>query len=131
MRVYTDAARDDSVAGMGWEIHDGEQTSKDSRYLIGEYTSMHAEYLALLDGLRYANRINDGTVKVYVDCKPLVQKMRVPDPNSDDWFDRRRGCHRLLNKFDDWELNWTPRSSNESADRLAYEALERGRRSRE
>lgn len=131
MRVYTDAARDDSVVGMGWEIRNEDDTFKDSRFLVGEYTSMEAEFLALLDGLRYARRINDGKVHVYVDCKPLVQKMRVPDANSDDWFDRRRGCHRLLNKFEDWELKWTPRSSNENADRLAYEALERGRQSNE
>lgn len=129
MRVYTDAARDDDVAGMGWEIvlSNGE-THEHSRYLVGNYTSMEAEYFALLDGLRYARRHDENEIEAYCDCKPLVQKMRVPDGNSQDWYERRRGCHRLLNKFDEWELEWMPRGSNETADRLAYEALEAGRR---
>lgn len=128
MDVYTDAARDDEVAAMGWVIvlEDGERI-EDSRYLHGEYTSMESEFFALLDGLRFARRQDESTVCVYTDCEPLVEKMRVPD-EDEDWFDRRRGCHRLLNKFEDWEMNWTPRSSNSRADRLAYEALERGRR---
>jgi len=127
MKVYTDAARDDEVAGMGWVIvlDDGE-TIEGNRYMLGDYTSMEAEYFALLDGLRYARR-HGSEVEVFCDCEPLVEKMRVPDAYSNDWYDRRRGCHRLLRKFDSWELEWTPRSSNSNADRLAYEALEAGR----
>lgn len=129
MRVYTDAARDSEVAGLGWEIvlNDGERI-KNSRYLVGDHTSMEAEYFALLDGIRYARQHGTDRVEVFSDCKPLITKMRVPDGNSEDWYQRRHGCHRLLNKFDSWELEWTPRASNTTADRLAYEALERGRR---
>lgn len=129
MKVYTDAARDDEVAGLGWEIvtNDGERIP-DSRYLIGEYTSMEAEYIAILDGLRHARRYEGARVEVFSDCQPLIEKMRVPDGESQEWYDRRTGCHRLLNKFASWELEWTPRSRNETADRLAYEALEEGRR---
>jgi ribonuclease HI len=126
MRVYTDAARDDEVAGMGWVIVTDDGQREGSRYMLGTYTSMEVEYFALLDGLRHARRYGN-TVEVYSDCQPLVEKMRVPDGNSQDWYDRRRGCHRLLNKFEDWELDWTPRSANADADRLAYEALEEGR----
>lgn len=128
MKVFTDAARDSEVSGMGWEvILTGGETIDGSRYLVGDYTSMEAEYYALLDGLRYARREGTEPIEVYCDCEPLLEKMRVPDTDS-TWYDRRRGCHRLLNKFDSWDLNWTPRSHNSSADRLAYEALERGRR---
>lgn len=129
MKVYTDAARDDDIAAMGWEIVLADGTiHKDSRYIVGTYTSMEAEYYALLDGLRYARYHDETYIEVLCDCQPLVEKMRFPDGNDQDWYDRRRGCHRLLNKFDDWSLDWTPRSSNTTADRLAYEALERGRR---
>jgi probable phosphoglycerate mutase len=128
MELYTDAARDDAVAGMGWVIIlDSGEKIEDRRYVYGTYTSMEVEYFALLDGLRYARRHGTGEITVFSDCKPLIQKMRVPDGNDDEWYKRRRGCHRLLNKFDSWELEWTPRSSNSNADRLAYEALEDGR----
>lgn len=127
MRVYTDAARDGCIVATGWKIvlDDGtEETGK--RYLDGQYTSMEAEYMALLDGLRYARRYDNGRIEVFVDCQPLLTKMRVPDENE-DWYDRRRGCHRLLNKFDEWSMEWIPRRHNGDADRMATLALEQGR----
>lgn len=126
MKVYTDASRGEEIIGLGWNIvHDGVSIEQ-NRYMTGTYTSMQAEYFALLDGLRYARREQTGNVTVICDCEPLVQKMRVPDSDK-DWYDRRQGCHRLLNKFDSWELKWKSRKYNDVADRLAYEALQKGR----
>jgi ribonuclease HI len=127
MRVLTDGACDDSIAGIGWCVFTEDENVKGKRYLVGDYTSMESEYYALLDGLRYARRESRESVTIRCDCKPLVEKMRVPDGNSEDWYKRRQGFHRLANKFDNWELEWMPRSSNDEADRLAYEALEQGR----
>ena len=127
MNVYTDAARDDDVAGFGWKIVSDSEIIEGNRYLIGNYTSMEAEYYALLDGLRFAKQQDDREIDVYIDCQPLVGKMRTPDSKK-IWYDRRRGCHRMLNKFDTWSLSWIPREQNERANRLAYEALETGRR---
>lgn len=126
MQIYTDAARDESISGLGWAIYLDDETISGNRYLTGNFTSMEAEYYALLDGLRFARRESLESVDVRLDCKPLVQKMRVPDDDK-LWYDRRQGCHRLLNKFDRWTMVWVPRSSNELANRLAYEALEEGR----
>lgn len=132
MKVYTDAARDDEISAMGWKIVLSDGTvHKDNRYLTGSFTSMEAEYFALLDGLRYAQYHDEAHVSVLCDCQPLIEKMRTPDGHDQDWYDRRQGCHRLLNKFDSWSLKWTPRSGNADADRLAYEALERGRQEME
>jgi len=128
MEVYTDAARDDDISGLAWVITHNGETVEGNRFLTGNYTSMEAEYFALLDGLRFARRESRGTVDVRLDCQPLVKKMRVPDSNV-LWYDRRQGCHRLLNKFDDWSMEWVPRENNERANRLAYEALETGRQS--
>jgi ribonuclease HI len=127
MELYTDAARGDEVVGLGWEIILSDEKREGNRYIEATHTSMEAEYYALIDGLRHARRHGTDEIAVFVDCKPLVKKMRVPDTDK-DWYDRRQGCHRLLNKFDRWELDWTPRSTNSSADRLAYQALESGRR---
>jgi ribonuclease HI len=127
MKVYTDASRDDEIAGMGWQIvFDDGDIMEGQRYVEGSYTSMEAEYFAMLDGLRMARRYGD-EVEVYVDCDPLVRKMETPDGTSEDWYQRRRGCLRLLRKFESWSLEWKPRESNAAADRLAYEALENGR----
>lgn len=127
MRVYTDAARDDRIVATGWKIilSDGTE-QKGNRFLNEQRTSMEAEYMALLDGLRFARRFDEARVEVFVDCQPLLTKMRVPDENK-DWYDRRRGCHRLLNKFDEWSMEWTPRKHNSDADEMASLALERGR----
>lgn len=88
---------------------------------------MEVEYFALLDGLRHARDHNINHIDIFSDCRPMIKKMRVPD-DDEDWYKRRRGFHRLANKFETWELEWTPRKSNGDADRLAYEALEEGRR---
>lgn len=127
VKLYTDGACDDEVTALAWEIRHEDGVEIGSRYMLGDYTSMEAEYYALLDGLRHARKYGD-EIEAFSDCEPMVQKMRIPDANNQDWYDRRQGCHRLLNKFDSWELEWTPRSQNTSADREAYEALERGRR---
>jgi len=128
MRLYTDAARDGEVAGLAWHLNiDGESYSG-KRFVTDGCSSMEAEYFALLDGLRHARRYSSGNIEVFTDCQPLVEKMNVPSSDK-VWYERRRGCHRLLQKFDEWVLEWTPRSSNSRADRLAYEALEEGRRS--
>lgn len=128
MKVYTDASVGEYCGGIGWVItlDDGSKI-EGSRTVEGSYTSMEIEYYALLDGIRHAKRYNADEIEVFCDCKPLVKKMRVPDSDK-DWYDRRRGCHRLLNKFDVWELEWMPRAKNTAADRLAFEALEEGRR---
>lgn len=128
MRLYTDAARDGDVAGFGWEIITDSGAFEGSRYSFDDCTSMEAEYYALLDGLRHARRQDEADIEVFTDCKPLIHKMEEPDADE-DWCARREGCLRLLNKFDSWELEWTPRSSNSTADRLAYQALEEGRQS--
>jgi len=130
MEIYSDASSDDNIAGLGWVIvlDSGEEISANT-FLQGEYTSMQAEYFGVLYALRHAKKESTSHVDIYVDCEPLIEKMRVPDGKSEDWYKRRRGCHRLLNKFDSWELVWIPRSCNSDADRLAYEALEEGRNS--
>lgn len=123
MNLYTDAARDGSVTGVAWKIVAGQETITGKRYIFGNFTSMEAEYFALLDGLRHARRFDTDEVIAHTDCKPLIDKMQSPES---DWYDRKQGCIRLLNKFDSWELCYIPRDLNSAHD-LAYSALEDGR----
>lgn len=126
--IYSDASRGDQCSGLGYVIS-GEVTLSGNKVLMGTYTSMEAEYHALTEALRVASIESESRecVEAYTDAKPLVKKMRVPDGNSQDWYDRRQGCHWLLNKFDKWELKYVSREFNNDAHELARNALFEGR----
>lgn len=126
--VHTDASRGDQCSGLGYVLS-GQIETSGNMVLMGTHTSMEAEYYALIEGLRIASIESDDRsgVVAYTDAKPLVTKMREPDGNSQDWYDRRKSCHWLLNKFDSWELEYVPREHNEDAHQLARTALFEGR----
>lgn len=128
MQVYTDGACGDEVVGVGWCLVSDDEMLTGNRHILGSHTSMEAEYYALMEGIRQASKEQRDEIHLHVDCEPLVTKMRVPDGYNQDWYDRRRGCHRLLNKFEYWTLEWIGREQNRTANRMAYEALEEGRR---
>jgi ribonuclease HI len=128
MDVYTDAACGDSVSGMGWVVVlESGDTIEGRRHVSGDHTSMESEYYALLDGIREAKAVDRDEIILHSDCKPLIVKMRAPDKKNDEWENRFYGCRRLLNKFDTWRIEWTPRGNNRHADELARQALDAGR----
>lgn len=129
MRLHSDASHDDDVIGIAYiiddEIEDVHVEGK--QYVYGDYTSMEAEYEAMMFGIHAASWYGGDTLVVQTDCQPLVDKMYYPDATSDKWFQMRKECHKLLNTFDVWEMNHVPRERNDAADRLAKEALWFGR----
>lgn len=129
MRVHTDASHDTNVIGIAYIIDDevDDIHFEGKQYIIGEYTSMEAEYIAMMTGIHEASWHSGDTVTVLTDCEPLVDKMYFPDATNQKWFDYRQDCHRVLNTFDAWRMNDIPRHQNERADRLAKEALYTGR----
>lgn len=126
--IYVDAARDDQIAGLGYVIR-GEVSLSGQKYLTGHYTSMEAELHALLEAVRLASIESEHReyCEVYTDCKPLRGKICGDAGNSEDWQEYQTSALWLLNKFDSWEVNYAPRSSNEEAHDLAREALFEGR----
>lgn len=90
---------------------------------------MEAEFHALIEALRVASIESDERTycEAYSDAKPLVRKMRGNEKRSGDWQQYYESCHWLLDKFDDWELNYCPRGSNKDAHDLARQALTKGR----
>lgn len=128
--IYVDAARDDNIAGLGYTI-DGEVSIEGKKYLEGNYTSMEAEFHALIEALRVASVESEirEMCEVYTDVKPLVTKMRYPDSEREDWQEYRESFLWLAQKFDEYQLNWCSREYNERAHDLARTALESGRRS--
>lgn len=126
--IYVDASRGDQCSGLGY-VMKGEVNDRGRKTLYGTYTSMEAEFHALVEALRIASQASQSNeyCEVYVDVEPLTDKMREPDDNSEDWRDYRRSFHWLANKFDEWELEHIPREHNEDAHKLAREALFEGR----
>lgn len=131
MRVYTDASHGDYVIGVGYVVclNDGSEVSN-KKYKYGEYSSMDAEWFALMEGLDVAESYisdDDNNIDAITDCRPLVRKVREPDDMYDDkWFSYRKRVLNKLFEFDVWRLRWEKRGStkyNEKADRLAKEAL--------
>lgn len=127
--IYVDAARDDQIAGLGYVIR-GEVSLSGRKYLTGHYTSMEAELHALLEAVRLASIESEHReyCEVYTDCKPLRTKICGADEERDDWAEYQTSARWLLGKFDSWEVNYAPRSTNEEAHDLAREALFAGRR---
>lgn len=131
MRVYSDASHDEDVVGIGYIIEDDvdEIYADGKQYIQGDFTSMEAEYFAMMTGIHAASWQYGGDLLVLTDCEPLVDKMYFPDATDQKWYDYRRDCHEILNTFDSWEMNHVPRNHNDEADRLAREALYFGRES--
>lgn len=92
---------------------------------------MDAEYFALVEGVRVATVHSSSRqyCEAYSDAKPLVDKMRGANTNSGKWSDYYVSANWLLDKFDDWSLNYRPREHNEDAHELARMALREGRES--
>lgn len=133
MRLYTDAAADveNGAYGVGYVLDcKTGATITGKRYVYGDYSSMGAEWLALMQGLDVSvDNItsHDDEIFVYVDCDPLVDKMHEPaDLYDDKWHARRKQTLGVLFEFEDYDVSWEQRAStqqNKSADRLAREAL--------
>lgn len=137
MKIWTDASCDDrnDIFGIGYVIilkSGAKITGK--KYQTGNYTSMEAEYYALMEALTIAEDSKtsyDNEVEVSVDCRPLVDKIREPDDLYDDkWFEYRRHALGMFFEFDEWDLYWEERNTaqyNKDANRLAREAMWEGR----
>jgi len=130
IRIYTDAARGNQCSGLGYTMS-GEVSIEGHKYLEGHYTSMEAELHALLEAVRLASIESEHReyCEVYTDCKPLRAKICGREDEREDWAEYRTSARWLLNKFDSWEVNYSPRSSNEEAHELARAALFEGRES--
>lgn len=128
LQVYTDASRGEFVSGLGY-IVEGDVNVSGNRVLDGQYTSMEAEFYALVEGLRIASVRSEQReyCEAYSDAKPLTKKMRGSQRCSDEWQDYRTSYEWLAGKFDTFELNYCPRECNEDAHELAREALVQGR----
>jgi ribonuclease HI len=116
-------------AGYGVTIQDasGKPVAELSEYL-GHRTNNYAEYQGLLAALRYATENQIKALKVISDSELMVRQMKgiykVRHPELRKLYDE---AQQLVRRLDHFEIGHTLREHNQTADRLANQAMDRGK----
>jgi ribonuclease HI len=116
-------------AGYGVAISDaaGHAVAELSEYL-GHHTNNYAEYQGLLAALRYAAENQIKALKVVSDSELMVRQMKglykVRHPELRKLYDE---AQQLVRRLEHFEIRHALREHNRIADRLANEAMDRGR----
>jgi len=116
-------------AGYGAVIRDphGKKIAELSEYL-GHHTNNYAEYQGLLGVLRYAIEHKIEALHVVSDSELMVRQMKgiykVKHPELRKLFDEAKQMVAQLRHF---EIRHALREHNQSADRLANQAMDRGK----
>ena len=116
-------------AGYGVVIQDasGKKLAELSEYL-GHHTNNYAEYQGLLGVLRYAIAHGIKALKVVSDSELMVRQMKgiykVKHPELRKLYEE---AQQLVRKLEYFEIRHAMREHNVDADRLANEAMDRGR----
>jgi ribonuclease HI len=116
-------------AGYGVAIEDaaGRPVAELSGYL-GHHTNNYAEYQGLLAALRYAAEKQITALKVISDSELMVRQMKgiykVRHPELRKLYDQ---AQQLVRRLEHFEIRHALREHNKAADRLANEAMDRGR----
>jgi|SRR5581483_5173628 len=116
-------------AGFGVFIEDqkGTKVAELSQYL-GRNTNNFAEYSGLIAALEYAIAHNYGGLRVISDSELMVRQIKgiykVRNENLRPLYERAK---TLIRKLEYFEIGHVLRGKNKDADRLANEAMDRGR----
>jgi ribonuclease HI len=116
-------------AGYGVVIHDasGRKLAELSEYL-GHQTNNYAEYRGLLAALGYAHANAIKALKIVSDSELMVRQMKgiykVRNPGLRKLYDE---AQQLVRKLDHFEIRHALREHNRDADRLANQAMDRGK----
>lgn len=116
-------------AGYGVVIHDpqGKKVAELSEYL-GHRTNNYAEYQGLLAALRHALAHDIRSLKVISDSELMVRQIKgiykVRHPELRKFYDEAQQMARKLDHFD---IRHALREHNRDADRLANQAMDRGK----
>jgi ribonuclease HI len=116
-------------AGFGVVIHDshGKKVAELSQYL-GHHTNNYAEYNGLLAALRYAIACRIQSLRVISDSELMVRQMKgiykVRHPELRKLYEQ---AQQLVRRLEHFEIRHALRERNRTADRLANQAMDRGR----
>lgn len=118
-------------AGFGVVIHDshGKKVAELSQYL-GHRTNNYAEYSGLLAALRFAIAHHIQALKIVSDSELMVRQMKgiykVRHPELRKLYDE---AQRLTSQIEYVDIRHALREHNQTADRLANQAMDRGKNS--
>lgn len=91
---------------------------------IGDKSNDVAEYMALIEGLRFARKNGVRGIRVYVDSEFVVEQMNGRAvPRQDDTRELRTKALKLAAEFDTFRISWIPRERNTEADGLVRSIL--------
>lgn len=130
--VHSDACKRPGTdgIGLGWVIKQWkpgetpEVVSTGNEFIEGKFTSVEAEFMALIRASRAALRYTKEFVLFYSDCLPVVDKIDMEQPLADDGrFLRTWDIY--MSKFPDSKLLWISREHNGVADGEAHAAIDR------
>jgi ribonuclease HI len=116
-------------SGYGVVIHDpsGLKVAELSEYL-GHHTNNYAEYQGLLAVLRYAVEHGIKALRVVSDSELMVRQMKgIYKVKNSDLRKLYEEALPLVRKLGYFEIRHAMREDNVDADRLANEAMDRGR----
>ena len=113
--------------GVAIEDHKGTKIAELSEYL-GRQTNNFAEYAGLIAALEYAIAHGYRGLRVISDSELMVRQIKgiykVRNENLRPLYERAKS---LIRKLDYFEIGHVLRGKNKDADRLANEAMDRGR----
>ena len=116
-------------AGYGAVIRDpnGKKIAELSEYL-GHHTNNYAEYQGLLGVLRYAVEHHIAALHVVSDSELMVRQMKgiykVKNPELRKLHEQ---AQQLVRQLEHFEIRHALREHNQTADRLANEAMDKGK----
>jgi ribonuclease HI len=116
-------------AGYGVAVNDGSGhlVAELSEYL-GHQTNNYAEYQGLLAALRYAAENQIKALKVISDSELMVRQMKgiykVRHPELRKLYEQ---AQQLVRRLEHFEILHALREHNQTADRLANQAMDKGR----
>src|SRR5437867_814027 len=131
LRAWVDggARGNPGPAGFGAHIEDTEgNVVREVNGFLGVTTNNVAEYEGLLAALRAARDLGARTLEVFADSELMVRQMngqyRVRNERLRPLFNKAQSLAQNLSRF---RISHVPRERNREADRLANEAMDRGR----
>ncbi len=129
--IYTDggARGNPGPAGIGAVIYDEQKKviAEISEYL-GETTNNQAEYRALIAAFKKAALLKAAELDCYLDSELVVKQLkREYKVKNKDLAPLFLEIHNLSLNFQKISYTHIPRERNKEADRLANEAMDRGR----
>lgn len=116
-------------AGYGVSIQDasGNPVAELSDYL-GHRTNNYAEYKGLIAALRYATENHIKTLKVISDSELMVRQMKgIYKVRHPELRKLHEEAQQLVRQLEHFEIRHALREHNQIADRLANDAMDRGR----